>query len=190
LTCQQQQQQQQQHHNINGSLTPSQSTPAIPSSTSYAVPMPKFKINDIKLQSFQSNANLIVINSDLPLLNVQPALKSFIVPALDRAVTQMMNFLLEKTVKISIATAEPLIKKDFALDPDESHMRIAARNTIANMSSGMMLITGKEPLATVMYSTLKIEFTKPLEPQMANQFKELIAQACTIIVQVSLHYFY
>jgi len=158
---------------------------AQPNPAAYISPLsaPKYKIGDIKLQSLQNNSNLIYINPDIPLLNAQPALKNCIIPALDKAVTEMMHLLLEKAVKISVSTAEPLIKKDFALDPDENHMRIAARNMVANMSSGMMLITGKEPLTSHLFNALKNQFTQPLDPALVNAYKDLIFQACSLLVQ-------
>ena len=119
----------------------------------------------------------------MPLLNIQPALKACIVPTLDKAVNEMMSLLLDKAVKISISTAEPIIKKDFSLDPEENRMRIAARNMVANMSSGMMLITGKEPLTAHLFNALKAQFTQPLNAELANAYKDLINQACGIIVQ-------
>jgi CCR4-NOT transcription complex subunit 1 len=143
----------------------------------------KYKITDIKIQSLQNNSSLIYINPDVPLLNIQPALKNCIIPTLDKAVNEMMHLLLDKAVKISISTAEPIIKKDFSLDPEESHMRIAARNMVANMSSGMMLITGKEPLTSYLFNALKTQFSQPLNAELANAYKDLINQACGIIVQ-------
>jgi CCR4-NOT transcription complex subunit 1 len=95
----------------------------------------------------------------------------------------MMQILLDKAVKISVSTAEPIIKKDFALDPEESHMRVAARNMVANMSSGMMLITGKEPLGVHLFNTLKTQFTAPLTSELALAYKDLINQACGVLVQ-------
>ena len=130
------------HAQSNGAFIPQVSTP-------------KYKISDIKLSSLQNNANLIYISPDIPLLNVQPVLKNCIIPTLDKAVAEMQHLLLEKAVKISVSTAEPLIKKDFSLDPEENHMRIAARNMVANMSSGMMLITGKEPLTQHLVSSIR-----------------------------------
>ena len=62
-------------------------------------------------------------------------------------------------------------------------MRIAARNMVANMSSGMMLITGKEPLTSHLFNALKVQFTQPLNAELANAYKDLINQACSIIVQ-------
>lgn len=113
----------------------------------------------------------------------RPRLKNIVIPALEKAVNDMMAVLLEKAVKISVSTAEPIIKKDFALDPEENHMRIAARNMVANMSSGMMLITGKEPLGVHMFNTLKAQFTTPLTPEIALAYKDLINQACGVLVQ-------
>ncbi len=62
-------------------------------------------------------------------------------------------------------------------------MRIAARNMVANMSSGMMLITGKEPLTSHLFNALKTQFTQPLDPALANAYKDLIIQACSMLVQ-------
>jgi CCR4-NOT transcription complex subunit 1 len=144
---------------------------------------PKYKITDIRLQSLQNNANLIYINPDIPLLNAQPLLRNLIIPTLDKAVNEIMPHLLDKAVKISVSTAEAILKKDFALDPEENHLRIAARSIVANMSSGMMLITGKEPLMSHLLGSLKAQFVQPIEPSLANTFKEMINQACSIIVQ-------
>ena len=102
----------------------------------FTPPAPKYKINDIKIQSLQSNSNLIYISNEVALLNALPALKTCVIPGLEKAVNEIMNLLLDKVVKISVSTAEPLIKKDFSLDPDENHMRLAARNMVANISSG------------------------------------------------------
>lgn len=143
----------------------------------------KYKLSDIKLQGLSNNSNLIYINSDIPLLTAQPALKNCVIPALEKAVNDMIQVLLEKAVKISVSTAEPIIKKDFALDPEENHMRIAARNMVANMSSGMMLITGKEPLGVHLFNTLRAQFTAPLTPEIAHAYKDLINQACGVLVQ-------
>lgn len=163
--------------------TPGGSSAAGSQAAGFVPNPPKYKLTDIKLQSLQNNANLIFINPEIPLLNAQPTLKTFVIPALDKAVNDMMGIILEKAVKISVNTAEPIIKKDFSLDPEESHMRVAARNMVANMSSGMMLITGKEPLSTHLFNTLRTGFTQPLSPEMANTYKDLINQACGIIVQ-------
>ena len=65
----------------------------------------------IKLQSLSNNANLIFTSVDIPLLSIQPALKACIIPALDKAVNEMMHLLLDKAVKIS---AEPITKKTLA----------------------------------------------------------------------------
>jgi CCR4-NOT transcription complex subunit 1 len=151
---------------------------------------PKYKLADIKIQSIMHNENLVYINQDIPLFNalkqdlpLYNALKSLIVPTLDKVVSDIMPMLLDKTIKVSVSTAEPLIKKDFALDPDESHMRTGARNMVANMSSGMMLITGKEPLTTHLLNVLKTQLSQPLDVALAHQFKDMIAQACATIVQ-------
>jgi CCR4-NOT transcription complex subunit 1 len=56
-------------------------------------------------------------------------------------------------------------------------MRIAARNMVANISSGMMLITGKEPLTSHLFNALKTQSV------LANAYIDLIIQACSMLVQ-------
>lgn len=159
--------------------------PNVDPSANQAIPvqLPKFKLSDIKIQGMQSNAHLVFINPEITIFNAQPALKQLIIPALDKAVTDMIQHLLDKAVKIAVSTAEPMIKKDFSLDPDENHMRIAARNMVANMSAGMMLITGKESLSSYMMNILRAHLTQPLDVNLANAFKDMINQACNFIVQ-------
>jgi hypothetical protein len=84
-----------------------------------------------------------------------------------------MHLLLDKAVKISVSTAEPIIKKDFSLEPEEDHMRIAARNMVANMSSRMMLITGKKPLTSRLYTVdeIYVHYENAL-----NMLRNVIAQ--------------
>ena len=45
--------------------------------------------------------------------------------------------------------------KDFALDPNETCMRIAAHHIVRNLTAGMAMITSQEPLLLAINSNLK-----------------------------------
>jgi hypothetical protein len=53
---------------------------------------------------------------------------------------------------------------------------------IANMSSGMMLNTAKEPLTTHLKAILTKALTNSLDVTLVNAFKDLIKEAVTILV--------
>ena len=175
-----QQQQQQQATLENNAAVLQQASNIYPTVLTFSA---KFKLTDIKTQNMQSNQSLIYISPEIQLFNSNPILKNCVIPALEKAVSDIQNLLLEKAVKISISAAELLIKKDFALEHDETKMTKAARSMIANMSSGMMLITGKEPLTSHLLNVLKTQLTQPLEGGLANAFKGIINDACTKIVE-------
>ena len=183
---QQQQDGQQQQVEANSNLLLQQVQPnnaaAAAAAAAAAYPQPKFKLTDIKTQSIQSNNNIIIISSEIQLFNSQPTLKGIVLPVLEKAVGEIQQVLLEKAVRISISAAELLIKKDFALEPDDGKMLKAARSMIANMSSGMMLITAKEPLTTHLKTVLSKHLSQPLDIGVANAFAETINDATTRIV--------
>ena len=51
---------------------------------------------------------------------------------------------IERAIKIALTTTEQIVKKDHALDHDETRMRTAAHSTTRNLTAGMAMITCKE----------------------------------------------
>src|SRR2546426_715113 len=109
-----------------------------PTSTSASSPgIQLFNYHDVNVSSIAGLSQLIVIEMNLPMLSMNPALKQFIRPAIERAVQEWVAPVVERSIKISLTTAEQIIKKDFALDPDENRMCLAAHHLIRNLTSGM-----------------------------------------------------
>ena len=52
--------------------------------------------------------------------------------------------MIERAIKIALTTTEQIVKKDHALDHDETRMRTAAHSTTRNLTAGMAMITCKE----------------------------------------------
>lgn len=74
-------------------------------------------------------------------------------------------------MKISIKTTEAIIRKDFALDPDEATMRQAAHYMVRNLAAGMAMITCKNQLITAIQTNVKTAFANVLAPQQKDQIE-------------------
>ncbi|XP_054165262.1 CCR4-NOT transcription complex subunit 1-like [Oppia nitens] len=105
-----------------------------------------FDYNEINVNNTNGFLQHIVVQPNLQLLNLNPALKQLVRPAIERAVQEWIVPVVERSMKISLTTAENIIKKDFALDPDENHMCVAAHYLTRNLTAGMAMITCKDPL--------------------------------------------
>ena len=57
--------------------------------------------------------------------------------------------MIERAIKIALTTTEQIVKKDHALDHDETRMRTAAHSTTRNLTAGMAMITCKEHVQVI-----------------------------------------
>jgi len=73
----------------------------------------------------------VVVTSQLPLLQSQPHLKACVRAAVERAVQETTQPAVERSIKIALTTCEQIVKKDFALDPEEFRMRAAAQHMVS-----------------------------------------------------------
>ncbi|WAR11775.1 CNOT1-like protein [Mya arenaria] len=105
---------------ITASTTPS-STPSLP-------PQPQFAFDDIIVTSLAGLATHIVINEQLGVFQANPQLKQYVRVSIERAVQDLLPPVVERSLKIALTTCEQIIRKDFALDPDENRMRVAAHH--------------------------------------------------------------
>uniref|UniRef100_A0A060T7L4 General negative regulator of transcription subunit 1 n=1 Tax=Blastobotrys adeninivorans TaxID=409370 RepID=A0A060T7L4_BLAAD len=90
------------------------------------------------VEQFVFNGNTIFVT--------HPSLKRLLQLAADKAIREVLQPVVERSVTIaSIATRE-LVTKDFAMEPDEEKMRLAAQNVIRVLAGNISLATCKEPL--------------------------------------------
>ena len=82
-------------------------------------------------------------------------LKQLVRHAVELAVQEIVAAVIERSIKIAITTAEHIIKKDFALDPDESRMRVATHHMVRNLTAAMAMITCRDYLATNITKSIK-----------------------------------
>lgn len=129
---------------------------------------PRYHFNDIVIQNFGSHiSNLIVLSSTLVLLH--PQLKSIVVSALDKTIREWVPPVVDRAVKISSKTTESIIRKDFALDSDDSTMRQAAHCMARNLAAGMAMITCKDQLISAIQTNVKAQLINVLAPQQKDQ---------------------
>lgn len=76
--------------------------------------------------------------------------------------------MVDRSIKIAMTTCEQIVRKDFALDSEESHMRVAAHHMMRNLTAGMAMITCREPLLMSIATNLKNSFAAAL--RVGNNF--------------------
>ncbi|ESO03541.1 hypothetical protein HELRODRAFT_157038 [Helobdella robusta] len=145
--------------------------------------MPQYGYNEINALTLTGLSHHIVINEPaISLFHLQPQLKQYVRPAIERAVQELLSPAIERAITIALKTSEIIVKKDFALDPDENRLRTAAHSFVRFMTGGMALITCHEPILISISNNLKTMLSAALRVPSAQQ-KELIDHASQIIAQ-------
>jgi len=100
--------------------------------------------------------------------------------AIEKSIQEWATPVIERANKIALTTTEPIIKKDFALDPDESRMRAAAHNMVRNLTSGMAMITSRDHLQLSIKNHLK-NFMVTSERNLTQQQTDEIEMTVAVI---------
>jgi len=161
--------QQQLHH--DSGVRVNASPPGVPVIPSPGVHV--FNYHDISVNNVSSLAQLVVIPANVALFHQQPALKQLVRVGIERAIAEWVTPVIERSMKIAIITAEKMIRKDFALEPDELVVCRAAHSLIRSLTAGMSMITAKEPLFISIVGNLTQNFARAA----TNASKEMIDTA-------------
>jgi CCR4-NOT transcription complex subunit 1 len=154
------------------------STPTLPTNA----PDPKFAFMDIDTSNLAALLLNITINKQLPLLISNPHLKTFIHTSIENAIQDLVHPVVDRSIKYTINACEQIIKKDYALDPDEGRMRIAAHNMMRYLVAGMAMITSRDHIYIAINTNLKANFLAQVRGASSNQqLKDSIEQACSVI---------
>ncbi|GMR41788.1 hypothetical protein PMAYCL1PPCAC_11983, partial [Pristionchus mayeri] len=116
-----------------------------------------FRYADINVLSTDGIAPHLKIAS-LPLFHTHPHLKSMVRVAVTHAINELIVPVTDRALKVALTVTENVIKKDFALNPDESQLRRAAHSMMRAMTAGMAAITCREPLFASMVGYLNQAF--------------------------------
>ncbi|KAK6053579.1 hypothetical protein COOONC_08916 [Cooperia oncophora] len=163
----------------------SEGSSAIVDGTASAVIVPPlhFAYHDINVTSYEGLIPHIKFQLSLPLFQLHPQMKHHVRPALTQAIKELIGWIFrtifsetipivlnkavigpvaERALKIAMIVTETLVRKDFALDPDENNLKKAAFHMMRAMTAGMAMITCRDPLAGTMASLLQQSFTNSL----------------------------
>uniref|UniRef100_A0A8C2IVE5 CCR4-NOT transcription complex subunit 1 n=1 Tax=Cyprinus carpio TaxID=7962 RepID=A0A8C2IVE5_CYPCA len=163
--------------------TAAPSTPATTTTcTATGPPTPQFSYHDINVYALAGLAPHINININIPLLQAHPQLKQCVRPAIERAVQELVHPVVDRSIKIAMTTCEQIVRKDFALDSEESHMRVAAHHMMRNLTAGMAMITCREPLLMSIATNLKNSFAAALRAPTPQQ-REMMEEAAARVAQ-------
>ncbi|KAI4825505.1 hypothetical protein KUCAC02_021185 [Chaenocephalus aceratus] len=160
------------------------STPAVTTTpcTTTGPPTPQFSYHDINVYALAGLAPHININVNISLLQAHPQLKQCVRQSVERAVQELVHPVVDRSIKIAMTTCEQIIRKDFALDSEESRMRVAAHHMMRNLTAGMAMITCREPLLMSIATNLKNSFAAALRAPTPQQ-REMMEEAAARIAQ-------
>lgn len=155
-----------------------------PSATCTATvpPQPQYSYHDIHVYSLAGLAPHITLNPTIPLFQAHPQLKQCVRQAIERAVQELVHPVVDRSIKIAMTTCEQIVRKDFALDSEESRMRVAAHHMMRNLTAGMAMITCREPLLMSIATNLKNSFATAMRAASPQQ-REMMEQAAAQLAQ-------
>ncbi|CAJ1057480.1 CCR4-NOT transcription complex subunit 1 isoform X8 [Xyrichtys novacula] len=170
-----------------GDFVPFAAPPTTPAATTTTCtttgpPTPQFSYHDINVYALAGLAPHININVNIPLLQAHPQLKQCVRQSVERAVQELVHPVVDRSIKIAMTTCEQIIRKDFALDSEESRMRVAAHHMMRNLTAGMAMITCREPLLMSIATNLKNSFAAALRAPTPQQ-REMMEEAAARIAQ-------
>ena len=111
-------------------------------------------------------AAYVTVNASLSqLLQSQPgsvlssltntSLKRWVPIAVDRAIREIIQPVVERSVTIACISTKEIVVKDFAMESDEAKMRKAGQLMVANLAGSLALVTCREPLRSSVAAHLR-----------------------------------
>jgi CCR4-NOT transcription complex subunit 1 len=146
---------------------------------------PKYKLSDFKPSIFQSLNSMLEINPNILLFRHHPHLKTYIHTPIEQAINESFQTV-QRSLKVATSAAETIVRKDFLFNPDEQQLRTSARNMVAYLSSGLVLITARSPLQEQIQSYIKAHFHTVLGLPPASTMNQSDQTTSDMIQQASL----
>ncbi len=98
----------------------------------------------------------MVFSPAYPLFASNPAFKRIALHAIERAVREIINPVVERSVTIAGISSRDLLMKDFGMEGDDSKLRQAAHLMVQKLAGSLALVTCKEPLRTSMVNNIRV----------------------------------
>ncbi len=123
-------------------------------------------------------AAYVAISNTLQIFIAQPGLKQLVPVAVDCAIREIIQPVVERSVTIACITTRELIMKDFAVEADESKMRKAAHLMVTSLAGSLALVTCKEPLRMSIDTHLR-QLLNTHAPEWAAQAVDAVVISCS-----------
>lgn len=158
----------------SGSATPASSLAHMPPANEKTFTYAEINVSSIRgLEQHISLKNTPMLNE----VNKQSQLLELVRMAIEVAVQEVLGVVMDRSIRIAMSSVESLVKKDFALDPDENHLRISAHNMSRNLTASMAMITCKDYLATTIAKSIKQKlqpaFNRSNNPSQEQQIEQI-----------------
>eukprot|EP00116_Pleurobrachia_bachei_P000888 sb/3461150/ len=150
------------------SYTPSPLGPGTPPQQPQQAPAPNMPVMAPPPGPTEADYTKIRINTNLAIFQKRPELTHCVQSAIESAINKLGRVVVDKAISMTISTAEHIIKKDFALDPEESKMRLAAQFMVRHIAAAAVLIYAREQLSTTIKENLLNNLLKNFLPNMNN----------------------
>lgn len=138
---------------------PHQQTPAqaaagaFPSASGVPPPSSTPGVNGTLGAPVQSRTGLqLVGNTDFV---VHPTLRQIFELAISKTIQEVLLPVVERSASIASFTTKELVTKDFALEPDEQKLQMAAHNLSSVLAMSMSLVTAKDPFVESLAADLR-----------------------------------
>ena len=119
----------------------------------------------------------VMVNQQLVIFQQNAQLKNVVPIAVDRAIREIIQPVVERSVTIACITTKELIVKDFAMESNEQKMRKAAQLMVGNLAGSLAVVTCKEPLRISMANNLRTLLQK--QPGLDSAALEQAVQTCS-----------
>jgi len=109
-------------------------------------------------------------------------LKRSVPMAVDRAIREIIQPVVERSVTIACITSKEIVTKDFAMESDENKMRKAAQVMVANLAGSLALVTCREPLRASVTTHMRQLLTSSVSSsEQLNEQEQAIIEECVAI---------
>jgi CCR4-NOT transcription complex subunit 1 len=120
-------------------------------------------------------AAFVNINASLEYFAHNPNQRRLVAIAVDRAIREIIQPVVERSVTIANVTTKMLVLKDFCSEPNEQLLRNGAHLMVSNLAGSLALVTCKEPLRISISNHLRTLLASSVADQTAL---ENIVQIC------------
>lgn len=123
-------------------------------------------------------SRFVIVNPTLSALVQNPQMRRCVPVAIERAVHEIMQPVVERSVTISCITTRELATKDFATEPNELRLRRAAHLMVQNLAGSLAAVTSKEPLRVAMSNHLRGLLAAAAPEQPAAVIEHVVQTLC------------